>query len=57
VAAVLFRAGLIDAGDAERDVAVDHHSFVEQAVEQVEHARLRCFEHLVGDGGGFRTLG
>src|SRR2546421_7217746 len=30
----------IDAGDAHRDVAAQHHAFVEEAVEQVEHRGL-----------------
>jgi hypothetical protein len=37
----------IDPGDAERDVAVEHHPFIQETVEQVEHRVFGRVEHLV----------
>ena len=39
----------IDAGDAEREVARCHHALVEQPIDEVEQARLRRVEELVGN--------
>jgi len=39
----------IDAGHAERHVARRHHAFVEDVIEQIDHARIRSVEHLIRD--------
>ena len=38
----------IDARDAHRDVAVQHHALVEQSIEQIEHRRVFRRENLAG---------
>lgn len=37
----------IDAGYAEHHVAVSHHAFVEQTIQQIENRRFGWFEHPV----------
>ena len=38
----------IDAGDAERDVAVGHHAAVQQRVDQIDERRFGRLEYDVG---------
>src|SRR5206468_11021397 len=39
----------VDPRDAERDVAVGHHSLVQQRIDQIEHGRLAGPEHVSRD--------
>src|SRR5262245_11093543 len=40
----------VDARNAERDVAVGHHSLVQQRIDQIEHGRLAGLEHVSRSG-------
>ena len=43
----------IDASNAEHHVAVGHHTFVEQTIQEIENRRLGWFEDLVCHGRCF----
>jgi hypothetical protein len=40
----------IDSRDAERDVAVKHHAFVQKMIQEIEDRLLGLVEDLVRDG-------
>jgi hypothetical protein len=44
----------IDAGHPERQIAVGHHTFVEQAIQEVEQRGFGRFEQAVGLGRFYR---